>query len=361
MAVKELLVSKSDIEKSNLKAEAISKSFKDKSFSKNEYKVDIISISKIEGGVEVMARAFKNGKQLGFGADGSVDIERFRFFNPPIMIPDGTKVMVPAKGIFPAYEIDGFVENPKEALRLILIDTIKSVGIENSQIVKDKVGKTTATFYPSAGASSPVDGNVGNSNVTWAGCRSSATGTGASATSTTDATFQAEYVGVATLYAINRSEYCFDTSTIGSGQTISAATFSVFSTGASDQSETTYPANGCLVGTTLASNSTITTSDFAIANWGSVEFASRVTLAAFSASAAYSDWALNSSGIANINKTGISKFAIRGAADIDNNTPTLRSYGIGYYADQTGTTNDPKLVVTYAATPTANSNFFAFF
>src|SRR3989344_2016473 len=49
---------------------------------------EIQSVQKIEGGIEILARAWKDGKQLGFGKDGSVEIERFKIFNPPILVDD---------------------------------------------------------------------------------------------------------------------------------------------------------------------------------------------------------------------------------------------------------------------------------
>jgi hypothetical protein len=68
--------------------------------------------------------------------------------------------------------------------------------------------------------------------------------------------------------------------------------------------------------------------------------------------AGYNDFALNSNGIASISKTGITKFGIRNANyDVTGTAPTwgsaVQCYLIGYFADQTGTDNDPKLVVTY--------------
>src|SRR3990167_1737916 len=39
-------------------------------------------------GIELFARAWRGTQQLGFGSDGSVEIERFRIFNPPILVDD---------------------------------------------------------------------------------------------------------------------------------------------------------------------------------------------------------------------------------------------------------------------------------
>ena len=70
----------------------------------------------------------------------------------------------------------------------------------------------------------------------------------------------------------------------------------------------------------------------------------------------YNDFTFNATGIGNINKTGISKFGTRNANyDVANTAPALSSindrwhYLDGYFADETGTANDPKLVVAYSA------------
>src|SRR3990167_5565775 len=45
-----------------------------------------------QSGIELFARAWRGTQQLGFGQDGSVEIERFRIFNPPVLVddPNGT-------------------------------------------------------------------------------------------------------------------------------------------------------------------------------------------------------------------------------------------------------------------------------
>ena len=50
--------------------------------------IEIVKTNLIEGGIEVFARAWRDGNQIGFGADGSVDVERFKVFNPPILVLD---------------------------------------------------------------------------------------------------------------------------------------------------------------------------------------------------------------------------------------------------------------------------------
>ena len=81
---------KSSAERANIKASEIVRKNPEGVYQDPTYglQIKVQSISKIEGGVEVFARAWREGQQLGFGTDGSVEIERFRIFNPPVLVPD---------------------------------------------------------------------------------------------------------------------------------------------------------------------------------------------------------------------------------------------------------------------------------
>lgn len=66
----------------------------------------------------------------------------------------------------------------------------------------------------------------------------------------------------------------------------------------------------------------------------------------------YNDWVLNSTGIGNISKTGVTKFGARATSDNDNSEPTwasgnARTEATFYFADNTGTDRDPKLTILY--------------
>ena len=86
--IEKLLKNKDGKQKAKIKAKEICKVNHIGKTKRGNLEVKIISIKEIEGGIEVMARAWKKGKQLGFGKDGSVDIERFNIYNPPVLVED---------------------------------------------------------------------------------------------------------------------------------------------------------------------------------------------------------------------------------------------------------------------------------
>jgi len=141
----------------------------------------------------------------------------------------------------------------------------------------------------------------------------------------------------------------FNTSSIGAGATNLSAVLSIRG---SLKSEGLGANEIHIAGSTQASNNSLAISDFQ--NVGRTSFAS-IAQASYS-TAVYNDFSLNASGITNINKTGVSKFSAQLGWDLNNNfTGTwvsdadtlIRSYD----ADSAGTTNDPKLTITYTAPP----------
>ena len=59
------------------------------SFSGSIVDIEILEVKVIEEGIEVLARAWGiDGDVIGFGKDGSVEIERFKIYNPPILVED---------------------------------------------------------------------------------------------------------------------------------------------------------------------------------------------------------------------------------------------------------------------------------
>jgi len=153
---------------------------------------------------------------------------------------------------------------------------------------------------------------------------------------------------------IARGFFLFDTSAIDDGDAISSATFSLYVTSLTNTLSGEASANSAmvLVSSAPASNTAIVAGDYD--TQGSTSFGTSDTQDNLSTSA-YNDITLNASGLANISKTGISKFATRSGWDF-NDTATGLTWSSGAtqrilasLAEQTDTTQDPKLVIQHAA------------
>jgi hypothetical protein len=223
-------------------------------------------------------------------------------------------------------------------------------------------GFSTLTAYPAAGSVSPCDGytDVQGNTVSWSNTRSLANGTYADNVAVSGPgggnTVRAILTGGN--WYLSRSIYMFDTSSLGSGATISAATLSLYGLGSvSNANSVSFSFVGC----NPASTSSIAVGDYSagITLNSPTEYNTRFAFSSWSTSA-YNDISFNANGISAIAKTGISKFMTRSSLDIDNSAPTDFNIIDAYYADQTGTSQDPKLVITYSSS-SANPNFFAFF
>lgn len=205
---------------------------------------------------------------------------------------------------------------------------------------------TDTTFYPDPNPeSTSVDGKIFKSGTTYSTVRSATNAESVSDSVTYDTVVQNSLSG-GTYYLV-RSAYLFDTSSIPDSDTINSATFSAwyvdgFNNGNTDSVD--------LVSISPASNTALAVADYSTV--GSTSFGS-IALSTISAGAYY-NISLNASGIATISKTGVTKLATRNKSDTDNSTPTLLNQFNGRYADYTGTSNDPKLAVTYSSSTTYN-------
>ena len=220
-------------------------------------------------------------------------------------------------------------------------------------------GFSTLTAYPDADPeSTSVDGNIevdiANPGETWATIRGRSAGTGAWPSSTDDSVLWMKCATTASQYrAMARPFYLYDTSALTAAAAINAGTKSVFG------SALAYTTGGFspdlaanIVTTTPASDTDLVTGDFD--QQGTVvQCDTAIGIASWN-QAGYNNWALNAAGLASISKTAITKLGIReNNYDRPNTAPTwtseVLSHCTGYFADQTGTANDPKLVVTYTA------------
>jgi len=222
---------------------------------------------------------------------------------------------------------------------------------------------TTGIFYPIAGKTSPIDFYVGRSvpfgGITWASQRNYGSGDDIVDT----AGFISMYVACDTQAgywnALRRAQIHFDCAAIPDNAIIQSATFSFIPYSSNNSLNIASPRTDfIIVSATCASDTQATASDYAIANYGTAPLANRITTFSL---ATTSSVALNSTGIAYISKTGITRFGILLGCDLDNSEPPftwLTGYRMTFWSADaaSGTSVCPKLSVVYY-TPVKNVRY----
>lgn len=215
------------------------------------------------------------------------------------------------------------------------------------------LGFDTLTAYPDPDPeSSSVDGYVQRAAVdeSW---NAIVTGSGQAASDTGDSIRAIDILSSATVnqWAANRRGITlFDTSSLTGTAAITAAVLSLCSL---ELINTLTPEITADIYTlTTVSNTSLTASDYT--TFGSTsQTGAATTFSSLAAVGLYTDFILNATGRGNVSKTSISKFGCRNANyDAAAVAPTWTSATtVGRYraydADQIGSANDPKLVVTY--------------
>jgi hypothetical protein len=343
-----LLKGKKDIEKSNLKSIEIAKTRTAPkqlvSFSEITISLEIMNIKRIDGGVEVLAKAWGiSDAPIGFGKDGSVEIERFKIYNPPVMVDDINGSIVRSSIDFKGNTIlRRLREDPLQAIIESLTHTAGVVGKRNSNITKGKVGNTTSTFYPDSGkpGSTSVDGEIRNQGAVYSTVHDAATGTTVDVLGVNLIFASNAFLG--TTYYLDKIVANFDTSPIADSDTISSAICSFKHNAASFGNVDSDSIS--LVDNTITSDVDYVVGDFA--KFGTTKLGTDILVSTLS-NGVYMDIPLNGTGIAAISKTGVTHFGLRTAKEIANTTPSGHTI-IGFdSADVTGTSSDPKLVVVH--------------
>jgi hypothetical protein len=353
--IRESLFGKTRIEQANIKGVELAKIGPIEktriALGLKEYDVEIIEIKAIDGGVEVFARAWNlDGTRVGFGADGTVEIERFRFFNPPILVADGT-FRVEKKGKEDVTYAN-VKESPIEALIEILAHTISVVAKNGNRVIQGKIGNTTSTFYTNdSGAQDGVIGVAESSS--WATVRGATSGT---APDGTDFTARG-YVSGGN-YSIERGYTIFDTSAIPDTDTITSATVSVWANTLYDSDNDAKDVINVYL-FTPASDTAPVAGDFD--QFGTTEGSTSKDITAGiqtgTAGGNVNNWALNSTGLTWINKTGKTCIGWREGHDVQNEAYAVSTYtGVRFYRSEVGgTTYGPKLVVEHASSTSIKS------
>lgn len=212
----------------------------------------------------------------------------------------------------------------------------------------------TLTVYPDANPeTTSVDGKVGRGLVSesWATIRAGAGNDKDDSAGTSGLLVQIRPASATNMFAfLYRSILLFDTSALGAGVTISAATVSLYVASKSDTAGLAPSSD--IYTSTPASNTALAISDFS--QIGSTSQTGSAKPYASHTVGAYNDFTLNAAGLGNVSTSGVSKFGWRFSTyDVDGTSPTWTSgtptsLVIASAADTAGTTNDPKLVVTYA-------------
>jgi len=271
--------------------------------------LEIIDVQPMPSGVMILARGWIGKRQLGFGKDRTVDIERFKVYNPPLKIIDD------------------------------VAHTMSLVGKPSKKIIADKVGNTTSTFYPSLNGY--INFDTGDTGKTWAYAHDAATGTSVTTAGGTIAV-ESGLIGGGWYY-INRGFLYFDTSAIGS-DTIDSAIFSLAASGKADaDNDGTDYMN--LYGATPASTTALVVADYDQA--GTTAFAAAIDIGSIVTNTNYNNWTLNASGLAAINKTGVTTFSVREGHDAEDIAIEVGENYVNFYS--VASDYDPKIVVVHTA------------
>ena len=322
----------------------------------NNYKTKDVKI-KIKSRIDeekkttVILSATHLDKTIAFGKKGDVEFERFIIHNPSTTVPDQNGE-IELVAVLPdgTENITRFRYAPEAALEQTLHELINITGKDNKNMIKGKVGNTVSTFYPDASPeTTSVDGHAGSqgSAISWASRRtSSGTNSDDSGTIMDVRTYNPSS-GFINLF---RGIILFDTASIPDTDGIDSATLSI------NVNWRIGSRNWYLVTSNPASNTAIASSDYDYTDFGTTNLADAISYASTGAKTTN----LNASGLAEISKTGITKFGIRtdfDADDVDLGNGFGDSGG-GIYTSEQGTTFRPKLVVTHSA-PTADENALA--
>ena len=218
--------------------------------------------------------------------------------------------------------------------------------------------KTLTVFpNPTRPGTTSVDGDIGtNSNTDYATAHSIANCTDCSTPGTITTEHSVGVVSGVTLYSVIRAVLNFDTSVLPPSAVISSATLSVKTQAQHLDYQTGDSVR--LVRNSISSDVNYATSDFN--SIGTQAQATADIAVASMSTGVYNDFTLNTAGIANINRTGVSHFGLRLVSDIngtqpvpgtdpDNpyNNPTPGGALAFFDSAETGISASPKLVITY--------------
>lgn len=235
--------------------------------------------------------------------------------------------------------------------------------IANRFVPALNVGFDTLTVYPQAGfGGTTCDGLVARAGVNenWATIRA---GAGTAAYNTLHQIGWQNTVAGNAFQSLYRFIATFDTSSLTSLATISAATKSLYGNSATYFNPDGNSPKANIYLATPASSGTLVAADYSQIG-ATKQCDTDITYASWNNSG-YNDFALNAAGIGNISKTGITRFGCRevtydvGGTSPAASTPSANT-AMGIIGSDAGS-NIPKLVITYTLPAVATGNFFMLF
>ena len=197
-------------------------------------KIEIESITATYFGCEVYVKAWDlNDTPIGFGKDGSIEIERIRLaMNQGLSFmyvkdPVG-EVSISERNEKGIEVITKMRQDPKEALMRRLENVITDIGTVGSKIKVGTRGNTVTVIdiTVSTSACMAID-----ANATWAGAHDAAVAGGRYVMIATGNANQLHSSLIGGTYYIRRNEERFDTSVIGAGQVVSGLTHTMYVNG----------------------------------------------------------------------------------------------------------------------------------
>ena len=237
---------------------------------------------------------------------------------------------------------------------LQLIDRPQAT-VRSGRLLVPAGAATLDPVYPEPdGGSTTVDGYCyHNANLAWDAARDAA-GNSANDSAATLATQVSATATTDQWERLMRVATLFDTSALGAGSTVTAGTLMV---AIKTRGDSVYNQSQAVVLSDPASNTAVVGTDYARFTSDVVQ-SNVIDLGTFVVDETYDDanlFTLTSTGRGNISLTGVTKFGFRLSGDYSNTEP---SWAINQYAgvemisaDASGTSTDPRLIVTYTPVP----------
>lgn len=200
------------------------------------------------------------------------------------------------------------------------------------------------------------DAGLRKTGASFAAARGGTTASSIVSASATTLTAQVDNASDGSTWVFDRAVLPFDTSGLGAGATVTAATLDLNVTALYSAEGTCYLD---LVGVSLASAPTVATTDWQYISMGTA-LATRISFS----TTGVKTFTLNAAGLAALNKTGFTTFAVVVGNDYSNNESSpneLVGYPYGVYTYVTFNTADagsnrPTLTVTYTPAPAPSAS-----